>query len=223
MSAVISPEPVALGHASKRGEPTWEVATLFPVQGQWTEAEYLALNTNRIVELVDGCLEIHPMAAPWHQRIVKYLLYLLNDFVTTRMLGEVLFAPLPVWLWAGQMREPDLIYFASGRIKDDKEPPRGADLAMEVVSDGPKDRERDLETKRYEYAKARIPEYWIIDRQERRIIVLTLENAEYRVHGEFGPGTIATSVLLPGFTVDVNAVLAAGEVTQTTQTSPNGQ
>jgi Uma2 family endonuclease len=160
------------------------------------------------------------MAAPWHQRIVKVLLYLLNDFVTTHKLGEVLFAPLPVWLWAGQIREPDLIYFASGRIKDDEEPPRGADLAMEVVSEGAKERERDLETKRLEYAKAGIPEYWIIDRQERRIIVLTLEGAEYRVHGEFSPGARATSVLLPGFSVAVSEVLAAAEGRPRKSTKP---
>ena len=38
---------------------------------------------------------------------------------------------------------------------------RGADLVMEVVSGGEDDRRRDLETKVAEYARARIPEYWI--------------------------------------------------------------
>jgi Uma2 family endonuclease len=51
--------------------------------------------------------------------------------------------------------------------------------------------------------------YQIVDPQERRIIVLTLDGDEYRVHGEFGPGETASSVLLPGFSVSVGAVLAA--------------
>jgi Uma2 family endonuclease len=43
---------------------------------------------------------------------------------------------------------------------------------MEVVS--PDDPGRDLETKRREYAQARIPEYWIIDPRTNEILVLTL-------------------------------------------------
>ena len=42
-------------------EPTWEIATLFPNQGQWSEDEYLALNTNRFVEYRDGFMEVLPM------------------------------------------------------------------------------------------------------------------------------------------------------------------
>jgi Uma2 family endonuclease len=84
----------------------------------------------------------------------------------------------------------------------------GADLVMEVVSPDPKDRKRDLETKPREYARAGIPEYWIIDPEQGRIQVLTLEGKVYRVHGDFGAGTQATSALLPGFAADVDAVLA---------------
>ena len=40
--------------------------------------------------------------------------------------------------------------------------------------------------------------------------MLTLDGAAYRLHGEFPPGTTATSVLLPTFTVDVTAVFDAG-------------
>ena len=55
------------------GEPTWDIAMLFPLQGQWTEEEYLALDTNRLMELVDGCLDVLPMPTPYHQAIVRYL------------------------------------------------------------------------------------------------------------------------------------------------------
>lgn len=43
------------------------------------------------------------------------------------------------------------------------------------------------------------------------ITVLTLAGEEYQVHGVFRFGQRATSVLLPGFTVDVAAALAAGQ------------
>jgi Uma2 family endonuclease len=87
----------------------------------------------------------------------------------------------------------------------------GADLVMEVVS--PDDPARDLETKRREYAQAGIPEYWLVNPLDETIMVLTLlENASvYEVHGVFDRSSVAESVLLPGFTVDVDACFAEGE------------
>jgi Uma2 family endonuclease len=82
---------------------------------------------------------------------------------------------------------------------------------MEVVSDGEENRKRDLETKREEYARAGIAEYWIVDPQEQRVMVLALDGASYRVHGVFDCGATATSVLLPGFAASVDATFAAGE------------
>jgi Uma2 family endonuclease len=86
----------------------------------------------------------------------------------------------------------------------------GADLVMEVVSGDDKDCRRDLVTKRREYARAGIPEYWIVDPQEERIKVLRLAAKRYVVHGEFPRGTVASSRLLPGFTADVSGALSQG-------------
>jgi Uma2 family endonuclease len=198
---------------SRRGDPPWEIAMLYPAQGQWSEAEYLALQdrTNLLVELSDGCIEVLAMPNALHQRIVLFLLDVLRAFIRGRLVGEVLFAPLPIRLWAGKYRDPDIVYLAPGRITDPHRQPSGADLAVEVVSDDARDRERDLVTKRDEYARAGIAEYWIVDPQEHRITVLSLEGVTYRVHGEFTGGQTATSVLLSGFAVSVDAVFAAGQ------------
>ena len=184
---------------------------LFPAQGEWTETQYLALNgSNRMVELSNGCLDVLPMPTPLHQRIVNYLFSLLKAFVMARGLGEVYFAPLPVRLGAGKFREPDLMFFRPGRIVNPRQQPDGVDLAMEVLSEGAENRERDLEIKRAEYAAARVPEYWIVDPELSQITVLSLDGASYRIHGVFGAGARATSVLLCGFEIDVTAVFSAG-------------
>jgi Uma2 family endonuclease len=85
----------------------------------------------------------------------------------------------------------------------------GADLAIEVVSDDAESRDRDLSTKRLEYANAGISEYWIVDPRDRSLSILTLEDGTYHVHGKYLPGQQARSLLLEGFAVDVTSIFAA--------------
>jgi len=170
---------------SPPGGPAWEVALLFPPQGEWSEAEYLALDTNHLVEFSDGCIEVLPMATIFHQRIVEYLFDLIRAFLTAHPLGSVLFAPLPVRLWTKKFRAPDIVFFRPHHVKDVHGQPEGADLVVEVVSEAEENRERDLVKKREEYAKAGISEYWIVDPQEKQITVLVLEGQTYREHGAF--------------------------------------
>jgi Uma2 family endonuclease len=199
---------------SPPGGPAWEVALLFPPQGEWSEAEYLALDSNQLVEFSDGCIEVLPMATLFHQLIVEYLFDLFRAFLAVHSSGKVIFAPLPIRLWSGKFREPDIIFFRWNRVKDVHGQPEGADLVVEVVSEGEENRERDLVKKREEYAKAGISEYWIVDPQEKQITVLALEGQAYREHGVFKSGTTATSVLLRGFSASVDAVFAAGHANQ---------
>ena len=191
-----------------RAEPTWAIAELFPSQGNWSEEEYLALTSNHLTEFSQGTLEVLPMPSELHQDIVFLLAELLTAFARRHRAGKVNIAPLPVQLWPGKFREPDIQFMRSENAARRRNNFwLGADLVMEVVC--PDDRRRDLETKRREYAQAGIPEYWIVDLETQRITVLTLVAGEtYAVHGEFGPGVQATSVLLSGFAVDVAALFA---------------
>jgi Uma2 family endonuclease len=202
-AAARKPEPEVIG-----AEPAWDVARLFPEQGAWSEEEYLALGGNRLVEFSDGHVEVLPIPTTSHQLIVAFFYQALRGFVIARAAGTVLFAPLRVRLWPGKFREPDIIFMAAEHASRIGEAFwEGADLVMEVVSDD--DRRRDLETKRREYAQAGIAEYWIVDPREGRITVLRLDGTVYAIHGEFAAGTQATSHLLPGFSVEVAAALAA--------------
>jgi Uma2 family endonuclease len=178
----------------------------------------LELGTNYLVEFSEGFVEVLPMPTRLHQRIVRYLAFLLQEFVTARELGEVFFAPLPVRLWAGKFREPDFVYLRPERGEYAGQPD-GADLIVEVLSEGEENRRRDLETKRQEYAKVRIPEYWIVDPESRQVTVLVLAEAGYREHGIFSLGDTATSVILSGLAVSV-ADLFASSSTEGRQITP---
>lgn len=191
-------------------EPTWDIAMLFPAQGTWSEQEYLDLQGNRLVEFSHGIVEVLTMPTAAHQLIVLFLCDVLRAFVRPAKLGKVLVAPFRVRLWEGKFRQPDVLFMRAEHVaRTSNDLWDGADLVMEIVSED--DRRRDTETKRFEYARAGIPEYWIIDPHYRRITVLKLDGQRYVVHGEFGEGTIASSSLLPGFELGVTDTFEAGE------------
>jgi Uma2 family endonuclease len=192
----------------KRGEPAWDLALMFPLQGGWSVQDYLALDTGLLVEYTDGFVRVLPMPSLLHQLIVKFLFRMLDDFVSGRELGEVLLAPLPVELAANKYREPDLVFLRPERMKSLRGQPAGADLAVEVVSEGKQNRQRDYLEKRREYAEVGIAKYWIVDPEERKFTVLVLNGNAYREHGVFVAGQTAASVLLAGFQVDVNQLFA---------------
>lgn len=193
---------------SRRPEPAWAIAELFPYQGMWDEEDYLALETNRLVEFSNGRIEVLPMPTMLHQLIVIYLHEVLKAYVVARKAGTVLLATFRIRLGPSLFREPDVMFMLKEHVERmGNEFWNGADLVMEVVSGGKEDRRRDLVVKRREYAKARIPEYWIVDPLKETITVLRLSGARYVVHGVFAKGQVATSQLLTGFQVDVRAAL----------------
>ena len=69
------------------GGPAWEVAKLFPPQGQWSESDFFRIHTNQMAELVNGTLEILPMPNWLHQLIVIFLLDCLRDYLKQKQLG----------------------------------------------------------------------------------------------------------------------------------------
>jgi Uma2 family endonuclease len=193
---------------SRVGEPTWEIALLYPKQGQWSESAYLNLtHSNWMVEFKDGRIEVLPTPTLYHQLILDFLLDALKRYIREHADGRALMSPMPVRLSSGkQYREPDIVYLSSERLQATDKYPAGADLVMEIVSEGDEARERDLVEKRKDYAAGGITEYWIVDPQQREIHVLALDGETYREHGVFTDGQTASSVMFAGFSVNVRDV-----------------
>jgi len=195
-------------------EYAWEVATLFPEQGGWTEEQYLDLtdHAKRGIEFTDGRLEFLPMPTEIHQELLEFLYRALYEYASKRQLGKVHFSGLRLRIRPGKIREPDVIFLHKdnfsarhNRVWD------GADLVVEVVSEDPQDRKRDYEEKLLAYAEKEIAEYWIVDYERRVVIVHRLDGERYAVHGSFTTGSQAESLLLLGFSIDVDALFAAAD------------
>ena len=178
---------------------TTEIAELFPPQGHWSDEEYLAIETNRLIELVDGTLDILPMPTTLHQWLADVLDALLVEASGRR---HVVSAPYKLRLRTGLYREPDVLYsetpFDPAASATDS-----ADLVIEIVSEGAEQRERDYVAKRRDYAAAGVREYWIVDPWESSVTVLVLDGEAYAARDDARTEGMLRSDLLPGFAVEL--------------------
>lgn len=182
------------------------VAEFYPPQGQWAERDYFALpDTNRYVELSEGRLTMPPHPTRSHQTAVLELAVRIRAFVRERDLGEVHIAPLPVRLWPGKIREPDILFLSKEHADRAGEKVYGVpDLVVEVLSPGTEQADRG--EKYFDYAKAGVREYWLVVPDERRVEVYALRENVYQLTERFKPGEVAHSELLSGFEVNVNEI-----------------
>ncbi|MGQ9717826.1 MAG: Uma2 family endonuclease [Anaerolineae bacterium] len=189
--------------ATETTELTLEVAQLWPLRGQWTEADYFALpDTNRYIELSEGELVMPPHPTRSHQKAVEELFVRLRTFVQDNELGEVHVAPLPVRLWPGKIREPDVLFVAREHSDRIGEQFFGVpDLVMEVTLSGTQ--RTDRVEKLVEYAQAGVKEYWIVDPEAQTIEVFELRQDAYVLLDKWRVGETAQSALLEGFAIAV--------------------
>ena len=187
---------------------TIEIARLFPRQGKWTEADYFRLpETNKRIELSEGRLIITPSPTSQHQRIAFRLSNLLGNYILSHNLGEVVTTPMDTRLWKGKIRQPDIAFMSNEHLDRITEQLWGVpDLVVELLSEGTA--KVDKEDKYFEYQRAGVQEYWIVDPFNQSIEVYTLKNGIYEIFGKWGPGEIAKSKLLDGFKVSIDSIMA---------------
>jgi Uma2 family endonuclease len=139
---------------------------------RWTLAELHRLpDDGNKYELVRGDLFVTPPPSPEHEEIASILARVLHRYVETHALGRV-YHPRSVIRVLRSEVEPDLM--VRPRVP---RPPRSWSraplpiLVVEILSDGT--RRRDRIQKRSLYLDAGIPEYWLVDGEERTIRVAT--------------------------------------------------
>ena len=190
--------------------PSSPLLELFPAPGEWTEADYFPLtDRGRLVELSNGNIEVLPLPTDFHQLILLRLSCELYGFVVARKLGRVCFAPLPVLLWPGKIREPDLMFMAAAHADRIEKYWGVPDLAVEILSEGTERNDRQI--KREEYAQAGIAEYWIVDPVARTFEILRLGAHGYDSGVTLQEHDVLTSTMLPGFTLVLSGIFAAEE------------
>jgi Uma2 family endonuclease len=162
-------------------------------------------------ELINGVLVVNPIPLPEETGPNELLGHVLLEYQEDHPQGSALDYTLPhqyVRTPTGRRLADRLIWTGLGRL-----PNRRRDLAriaVEFVSAGRRNRQRDYVDKRRDYAEARIPEYWIIDRFQRTLTVI-----HNRPTGQeeqvFGVDQVYQSPFLPGYVVPLARLLEAAD------------
>ncbi|NJR50652.1 MAG: Uma2 family endonuclease [Leptolyngbyaceae cyanobacterium CSU_1_3] len=145
-------------------------------------------------EYVDGeIIALLPESEP-NQALAEYLSFvLLNAGIPFRLIksGDCEIEVPPVKSGDPRTRIPDLVILRPEHlplverrllITQQMLPPA---VVVEAVSPGKDNRDRDYERKRAQYARRQIPEYWLLDREEDKVVVLELQGERYVELGVF--------------------------------------
>ncbi len=167
-----------------------------------TSADYIKLPEGVPYQLVGGQLVKEPSPTVRHQRLQSWLGTAMILYCREHDAGEVLYAPMDVYLSDTDVYQPDILFISKERSSIVTDQIHGApDIVVEILS--PSTAYIDLGHKRYIYAESGVREYWIIDPQERSVVVYSnFDGAFQRQCEARAEGEVWSEVLL-GFRVGV--------------------
>jgi Uma2 family endonuclease len=164
-----------------------------------TLADFEALGDEVRAEFLEGEIYVSPSPTYRHQAIALSIGALFRE----SGVGIAFTAPLDVHLPSGDVVQPDVGLIAHGQADIVRSHIHGVpDLLVEVVSQGRADRDRIV--KRALYERNGVPEYWIVDPEERAIEVLRIEGGAYAPAGYFTGEAVVTTPLFEGLKIPIS-------------------
>ncbi len=152
-------------------------------------------------EVIEGELFVSRAPGVPHQRVLSNTLYLFMSYFGANPIGEVLPGPGLVFSkYSGVI--PDLVVYTHERGQEiiaDDHLVAAPEIVIEILSRGSENVTRDRIVKRQLYAKHAVPEYWIIDGENRAIEVYRLQHGMLESVGVFRNDDEITTPLLAGF------------------------
>lgn len=134
----------------------------------WTAADLRAIPDDRNrYEIIDGELFVTPSPLWSHQILAQEIFRLLDPYLRTHQIGQMIWAPADIELADDTVVEPDLfvVPLVEGRQARSWEDVGRLLLVVEILS--PSTARADRTVKRRRYQRERVPEYWIVDGNAR--------------------------------------------------------
>ncbi len=173
---------------------------------QYTYDDYAKLPEGAPYQLIGGELVMSPSPVPYHQIISGRIEFELMKFVKERKLGEVIDAPMDVYLSETETYQPDIIFISNERLSiiGEKKIEGAPDLVIEILSESTA--YYDLRYKKRVYERTGVKEYWIVDPIEKSIEVYENVNGEFRIYSQAIEKGRVNSKLLERFGVELEKV-----------------
>jgi Uma2 family endonuclease len=179
-------------------------------RGPWRSSDLELLPDNGAhYEIINGALFMSK-SLHWHHQTTCGNVYMeLKLWCRREGKGGVAITPGVIFSDANDVI-PDIAWVSEGRLAELMDAAghlTGApDLAVEVLSFGVRNEERDRTAKRKLYETQGVREYWILDWRLKQIEVYRREQGELRLVATLLPEETLTSPLLPGFSCSVSAL-----------------
>lgn len=153
---------------------TYPELALRSQNGGWNRERWEQLPADgKRYEVIDGVLYLTTSPSLFHQWILSQLFLLFHRLVDEFGAGITFFAPIGVFMPGCDPVQPDLVVVRTSdrHLLHDKHVNGVPSLLVEVQSSG--NPNYDARVKREAYARAGVPEYWIVRPATRDILVLS--------------------------------------------------
>lgn len=173
-----------------------------------TAEEFFDLGETHIrYELIDGVVCMSPSPTPSHQNIIVQIAHQIASCLDQHPVGNA-YVELDVHLGKGPkgldlVYRPDIIFLSKQRAEECRDRVVGPpDLVVEIISAD--SRQYDSRTKKSDYERCGVTEYWLIDPLQRTTTFYQRQGDRFaEVKPEKGK---LTSKAITGFTLDVERI-----------------
>ncbi len=144
----------------------------------WNRARWEELAADgRRYEVIDGVLYMTTAPSSFHQWIIRQIVRTLFEQIDDRGIGVTTWAPIGLFMPHCDPVQPDIVVVRAGDlgIFQERRIFGVPALLVEVLS--PSNPEQDTHIKRGAYARAGVPEYWIVRPPSRDVLVCSRPDA----------------------------------------------
>ena len=175
----------------------------------YTYADYFKWKFEERVELIKGkVFKMSPAPNRFHQKLAGHIFNRLSNFLEGKPC-EVYTAPFDVRIPRKSVNDKDILTVLQPDVcvicdlsKLDVRGCIGApEIVVEVLSPG--NNAKELKKKYEVYEEAGVLEYWVVSPQDQWLRMYTLKEGKFHESPYLLVGDVATSSVLPGFTLNV--------------------
>ncbi|HMJ90359.1 MAG TPA: Uma2 family endonuclease [Candidatus Acidoferrum sp.] len=157
-------------------------------------------------QVIEGDLITSPSPKFFHQSVALNIARIIGNFLDDHPIGEVMIAPLDVFLSDINIFQPDVLFVSNERLSliGEQGIEGGPELVVEILS--PSTAKYDKGSKKKIYSRTGVQELWLIDPDAKTIQVFDLAADAETPIATHSAKSVFKSALLPGLKIDAKKI-----------------